>query len=96
MKKLLLTICAISALTFSSFAQGDRKAQPATQQKQTPDERATKETNMVASNLGLTDAQKTKFKQFALDRIALNQRSEERRVGKECVSLCRSRWSPYH
>ena len=23
-------------------------------------------------------------------------RSEERRVGKECPSLCRSRWSPYH
>src|SRR3546814_19891465 len=23
-------------------------------------------------------------------------RSEERRVGKECVSQCRSRWSPYH
>src|SRR3546814_4022848 len=30
--------------------------------------------------------------------IALRQqiRSEERRVGKECVSTCRSRWSPYH
>src|SRR3546814_6018607 len=27
--------------------------------------------------------------------LALN-RSEERRVGKECVSTCRSRWSPYH
>src|SRR3546814_7108373 len=28
---------------------------------------------------------------------ARNQpRSEERRVGKECVSTCRSRWSPYH
>src|SRR3546814_14828401 len=27
--------------------------------------------------------------------IAVN-RSEERRVGKECVSTCRSRWSPYH
>src|SRR3546814_3566116 len=26
----------------------------------------------------------------------LGQRSEERRVGKECVSTCRSRWSPYH
>src|SRR3546814_101097 len=26
---------------------------------------------------------------------ALGQRSEERRVGKECVSTCRSRWSPY-
>src|SRR3546814_14526594 len=27
---------------------------------------------------------------------AIAQRSEERRVGKECVSTCRSRWSPYH
>src|SRR3546814_15261320 len=26
----------------------------------------------------------------------LSRRSEERRVGKECVSTCRSRWSPYH
>src|SRR3546814_17744912 len=28
-------------------------------------------------------------------RIGHRQRSEERRVGKECVSTCRSRWSPY-
>src|SRR3546814_14959952 len=34
-----------------------------------------------------TDAQKQRF---------LARRSEERRVGKECVSTCRSRWSPYH
>src|SRR3546814_7575099 len=27
---------------------------------------------------------------------AVTERSEERRVGKECVSTCRSRWSPYH
>src|SRR3546814_1733903 len=26
----------------------------------------------------------------------VGSRSEERRVGKECVSTCRSRWSPYH
>src|SRR3546814_13888001 len=26
----------------------------------------------------------------------LGARSEERRVGKECVSTCRYRWSPYH
>src|SRR3546814_12323639 len=26
----------------------------------------------------------------------LSERSAERRVGKECVSTCRSRWSPYH
>src|SRR3546814_13883393 len=32
---------------------------------------------------------------FAGARVAL-VRSEERRVGKECVSTCRSRWAPYH
>src|SRR3546814_4211602 len=30
------------------------------------------------------------------DMIGPVGRSEERRVGKECVSTCRSRWSPYH
>src|SRR3546814_18243045 len=30
------------------------------------------------------------------DPDAESRRSEERRVGKECVSTCRSRWSPYH
>src|SRR3546814_7441140 len=40
------------------------------------------------------------FCQFFADRVAkalrVVGRSEERRVGKECVSTCRSRWSPYH
>src|SRR3546814_8254244 len=31
-----------------------------------------------------------------LAHIDLKSRSEERRVGKECVSTCRSRWSLYH
>src|SRR3546814_14189347 len=31
-----------------------------------------------------------------LDERLQRPRSEERRVGKECVSTCRSRWSPYH
>src|SRR3546814_15034422 len=35
------------------------------------------------------------FKLQGLDAQALVERSEERRVGKECVSTCRSRWSPY-
>src|SRR3546814_11619512 len=34
--------------------------------------------------------QRLKFK------LVQRSRSEERRVGKECVSTCRSRWSPYH
>src|SRR3546814_15821608 len=29
-------------------------------------------------------------------RLDEDERSEERRVGKECISTCRSRWSPYH
>src|SRR3546814_9764372 len=34
---------------------------------------------------------------FALEHVPeVMTRSEERRVGKECVSTCRSRWSPYH
>ena len=31
-----------------------------------------------------------------LQKRAEHLRSEERRVGKECQSVCRSRWSPYH
>src|SRR3546814_3481448 len=33
---------------------------------------------------------------FAILPAVPQVRSEERRVGKECVSTCRSRWSPYH
>src|SRR3546814_11904415 len=36
------------------------------------------------------------FRGHQPSRIATDARSEERRVGKECVSTCRSRWSPYH
>src|SRR3546814_2784205 len=32
----------------------------------------------------------------AMQGMREGHRSEERRVGKECVSTCRSRWSPYH
>ena len=49
----------------------------------------------------LTIAQYAKFHQGTkhIDvrwHLIRDQRSEERRVGKECVSTCRSRWSPYH
>src|SRR3546814_5637512 len=35
-------------------------------------------------------------RQWLRRRAHPGSRSEERRVGKECVSTCRSRWSPYH
>src|SRR3546814_2721214 len=39
-------------------------------------------------SLGQAVADSARFEAF--------DRSDERRVGKECVSTCRSRWSPYH
>ena len=34
--------------------------------------------------------------EYGLTELGTKMRSEERRVGKECTSWCRSRWSPYH
>src|SRR3546814_2505913 len=42
------------------------------------------------------DPERRRELQFHPQRQADDDRSEERRVGKECVSTCRSRWSPYH
>ena len=39
--------------------------------------------------------QRAKLKAIIADKTK-PMRSEERRVGKECLRLCRSRWSPYH
>src|SRR3546814_1933100 len=41
------------------------------------------------SRCGVLDQPRKPFQELPV-------RSEERRVGKECVSTCRSRWSPYH
>src|SRR3546814_14975326 len=41
-------------------------------------------------------AYSSEFRGFANYYAIADGRSEERRVGKECVSTCRSRWSPYH
>src|SRR3546814_6639378 len=38
----------------------------------------------------------TRFDYSGWKQLGLVSRSEERRVGKECVSTCRSRWSTYH
>ena len=38
----------------------------------------------------------TEYTFFSAPHHTYSKRSEERRVGKECLRLCRSRWSPYH
>src|SRR3546814_4408369 len=45
--------------------------------------------DLLAEELGESDSPQSR-------RALAKVRSEERRVGKECVSTCRSRWSPYH
>ena len=43
-----------------------------------------------------TDRIKAEYERLLSAMAAASKRSEERRVGKECSSPCRSRWSPYH
>src|SRR3546814_19988334 len=71
-----------------------QKAQAATQKVQA-------DSQLKAFELQQKQAeQATKAQQdaqrFDLEIAQTNGRSEERRVGKECVSTCRSRWSSYH
>ena len=61
--------------------------------------RNAKEAEIVLRNLDT--AKKNQVLEAVADSLvadskALLTRSEERRVGKECTSWCRSRWSPYH
>ena len=54
----------------------------------------------AAADGGLAGALTELFVQLRDRAVALPDggglRSEERRVGKECLSVCRSRWAPYH
>src|SRR3546814_15482215 len=43
-----------------------------------------------------SDAEQRRERDVLQELPGVPVRSEERRVGQECVSMCRSRWSPYH
>src|SRR3546814_1024257 len=59
--------------------------------------RAEREADWIAFDALLTRLEKKGAKALSSDELLqLPLRSEERRVGKECVSTVRSRWSPYH
>src|SRR3546814_16677915 len=53
-------------------------------------------TEVVSSADRIRHAMDTQAQTVTSITSAVDERSEERRVGKECVSTCRSRWSPYH
>src|SRR3546814_5027175 len=58
----------------------------------------TKETNMLLEKIKTPGLSHLSYLIGSGGKAAVidPRRSEERRVGKECVSTCRSRWSPYH
>src|SRR3546814_5756742 len=71
---------------------------------QLPDD-VRRKVNLLREDYGTFVRQYRTFAQVANSRLEgqvfpayleVPERSEERRVGKECVSTCRSRWSPYH
>ena len=69
-----------------------------------PDSRATAAAELFNDDLGVLPEWNLDDLYAGLDDPALkrdlalaeSKRSEERRVGKECIPPCRSRWSPYH
>jgi hypothetical protein len=76
MKKILLTLSVISALTFSAAAQTERKS--ATKEQMSPEQRAEKESGHAMNQLGLDATQKAKFKQLVIDRINANKPLQEK------------------
>src|SRR3546814_16995416 len=51
---------------------------------------------VAKSNCGIPQFVGGEIEYSGTPELMADYRSEERRVGKECVSTCRSRWSPYH
>lgn len=75
MKKILLTLAAFSALTFTAAAQNDAKTAP--QENMTPEQKADKETKNATEKLGLSTDQAAKFKVYSLERARSNKALRE-------------------
>src|SRR3546814_8071657 len=54
------------------------------------------EAGIIVHNVRYVASQPWPFPSSLMIGCFADAQSEERRVGKECVSTCRSRWSPYH
>lgn len=80
MKKLILTLAAFSALTFTGVAQDNHKAPGTADQAalMTPEQKAENDTKKATDKLGLTADQQAKFKVFALDRARSNKNLREK------------------
>src|SRR3546814_10374094 len=52
--------------------------------------------NAASANAAIASLQSSQYSRETVAITLYADRSEERRVGKECVSTCSTRWSPYH
>src|SRR3546814_20966386 len=85
-------VCSSDLLVAKAFLQAERTALLLviiSSPKQVRDDQETIMTKKIWAALLLSGA-------LFISACNTVERSEERRVGKECVSTCRSRWSPYH
>ena len=78
-----LAVCAVLviAATTASRASADH---------------GTKAAEQAARDIQASGLMRRRYGYYWTKMLAVPARSEERRVGKECLAVCRSRWSPYH
>ena len=94
MKKLALLIVMLIVVATTAFAQDRASEQPRFDNERTVVIVTTESSTYAARYMN--ERLRQNFRLPYWDCIEVTTRSEERRVGKECLRLCRSRWSPYH
>src|SRR3546814_11947114 len=80
----------------SSDLKAAAEAKAAEEARLAAEAKAAEEARLAAEAQAAEEARLAAEAKAAEEARLAAERSEERRVGKECVSTCRSRWSPYH
>ena len=102
-----LTLASVSVLALLTLAAcGNPKDKTDSSSSAPSSSKVTKESSSTDSSASVkvnkdgstevSDGNGNSAKTNGNNTVEANDRSEERRVGKECLRLCRSRWSPYH
>ena len=97
MKKILLLAAFALAQSGLAAAQGAKELRYASSAP--PNTVWAMQTERYVKLVDEASGGKLKINAFINSQLGSEQdtgRSEERRVGKECIPPCRSRWSPYH
>jgi Spy/CpxP family protein refolding chaperone len=88
---------AVSLVLVGQLLAADEEKAPKGKHGAAPTMEGMPQMQQLVKRLGLTEEQQPKVKEIMQDGAKkVDGRSEERRVGKECLNVCRSRWSPYH